>query len=152
MSCISCIRSPVVRRRRPSPRKERSPLHIRQVMIGSSDILRTHRMSLTGKKQDWRCRPPPRASRRYPVGTGLLAIPPTAASSTQLAVSRVPAASPSSVCVKQSPAIFTHCCACRSRSRRLPIRAALGPDRVDYSDHDCTRSEGFQAIMHRKKR
>jgi len=73
---MSCIRSPVVRRRRPSPRKERSPLHIRQVMIGSSDMLRAHRMSLTGKKQDCRCRPPPRASRRYPVATGLLAIPP----------------------------------------------------------------------------
>ena len=38
---------------------------------------------------------------------------PTAASSTQLAVSRLPTASSSSVCVEQSPAIFTHCCARR---------------------------------------
>ena len=38
---------------------------------------------------------------------------PTAASSTQLAVSGLPAASSSSVCVKHSPAIFDHCCARR---------------------------------------
>ena len=35
---------------------------------------------------------------------------------------------------------------------KLALRAALGPDRGDYSDHDCTLSEGFQGIMHRKKR
>ena len=49
---MSCIRSPVVRRRRPYPRKERSLLHIRQAMIRSSDMLRAHTMSLTGTKQD----------------------------------------------------------------------------------------------------
>jgi len=101
----------VVRRRRPSPRKERSPLHIRQVMIGSSDILRAHRMSLTGQKQDWRCCPPPRASRRYLVATGLLAIPPL---QHPLHSSQSPGCQQLLLLpLKRSPAIFTHCCARR---------------------------------------